>query len=137
MWYRSAIAAFHQGAYSHLTGKQRQRVGIRAHDIRGVGTTWAGLASVPFKEIMDAAAWSRAQTFTRFYLKDLPATKGRFSRSVLMTADTGSKNLNDRSAALDRMVVLCWATIIHSIYLRFMSGPSKQRCLFNFWSFEF
>ena len=40
---------------------------------------------------MDAAAWSRPQTFAQFYLKDLPATKGRFSRAVLVTAGTASR----------------------------------------------
>ena len=60
-------------------------MGIRAHDTRGVGTTWATMAGVPFEAIMDAADWSR------FYLKDLPATKGRFSRAVLVTAGTASR----------------------------------------------
>ena len=40
-------------AYSHLTGKQRQKIGIRAHVFKGVTTTCARLARVPFKESMD------------------------------------------------------------------------------------
>ena len=108
------------------TGAQRQQMGIPATVFRGVRTTWATLASVPFKEILDAAVRTHPQTLAQFYLKDLPAKKAWFSIV--------------RSTAFDRMVVfclLCWATIIHSIYLRFMSGPSMQRCLFNFLSSDF
>ena len=86
-WVKEAIA----GAFSHLPKERRQRMGIRAHDTRGVATTWATMAGVPFEAIMDAAAWSRPQTFAQFYLKDLPATKGRFSRAVLVTAGTASR----------------------------------------------
>ena len=66
-------------------------MGIRAHDTRVVATTWATMAGVPFEAIMDAAAWSQPQTFAQFYLKDLPATKGRFSKAVLVTAGTASR----------------------------------------------
>ena len=76
-----------------LTLNRRSETANRhpGHDIRGVLTTWASLASVPFKEIMDAAVWSHPQTITQFYLKDLPATKGGFIRAVLVTAGTASK----------------------------------------------
>ena len=86
-WVKEAIA----GAFSHLPKERRQRMGIRAHDTRGVATTWATMAGVPFEAIMDAAAWSRLQTFAQFYLKDLPATKGRFSRAVLVTTGAASR----------------------------------------------
>ena len=66
-------------------------MGIRAHDTGGVATTWATMASMQFEGIMDAAAWSCPQTFAQFYLKDMPATKGRFSRAVLVTAGTASR----------------------------------------------
>ena len=42
-------------------------------------------------DIMDAAAWSRPQTFARFYLKDLPAMRGRFSRAVMVAAGTAAR----------------------------------------------
>ena len=86
-WVKEAIA----GAFSHLPKERRQRMGIRAHNTRGVATTWATMAGVPFEAIMDAAAWSRPQTFAQFYLKDFPATQGRFSRAVLVTAGTASR----------------------------------------------
>ena len=79
------------GAYSHLSREQREQMGIRAHDTRGVATTWAATVGVPFEEIMDAAAWSRPQTFARFYLKDLPAMSGRFSRAVMVAAGTAAR----------------------------------------------
>ena len=47
--------------------------------------------SVPFEDIMDTAAWSRPQTFARFYLKDLPAMKGQFSRAVMVAANTAAR----------------------------------------------
>ena len=80
-WVKEAISR----AYSH---KQREQMGIRAHDTRGVATTWAATVGVPFEDIMDAAAWSHPQTFARFYLKDLPAMRGRFSRAVMVAAGT-------------------------------------------------
>ena len=83
-WVKEAIS----GAYSH---KQREQMGIRAHDTRGVATTWAATVGVPFEDIMDAAAWSRPQTFARFYLKDLPAMRGRFSRAVMVAAGTAAR----------------------------------------------
>ena len=79
-WVKEAIS----GAYSHLSREQREQMGILAHDTRGVATT----VGVPFEEIMDAAAWSRSQTFARFYMKDLPAMKGRFSRVVMVASGT-------------------------------------------------
>ena len=63
-------------------------MGIHAHDTRGVATTWAATVGVPFEDIMDAAAWSRPQTFTRFYLKNLTAMRGQFSRAVMVAAGT-------------------------------------------------
>ena len=87
-WVKEAIS----GAYSHLSREQREQMGIRAHDTRGVATTWAATVGVPFEEIMDAAAWSRPQTFARFYLKDLPAMRGRFSRVVMVAAGTAARN---------------------------------------------
>ena len=87
-WVKEAIS----GAYSHLSREQREQMGIRAHDTRGVATTWAATMGVPFEEIMDAAAWSRPQTFARFYLKDLPAMRGRFSRAVMVAAGTAARN---------------------------------------------
>ena len=87
-WVKEAIS----WAYSHLSREQREQMGIRAHDTRGVATTWAATVGVPFEEIMDAAAWSRPQTFARFYLKDLPAMRGRFSRAVMVAAGTAARN---------------------------------------------
>ena len=86
-WVKEAIS----GAYSHLTREQREQIGIRAHDTRGVATTWAATVGVPFEDSMDAAAWSRPQTFARFYLKDLPSVRGRFSRAVMVAAGTASR----------------------------------------------
>ena len=74
------------GAYSHLSHEQREQMGIRTHDTRGVATTWAATVGVPFENIMDAAAWSRPRL-----LKDLPAMRGRFSRTVMVAAGTAAR----------------------------------------------
>ena len=63
-WVKEAIS----GAYSNLSREQREQMGIRAHNTRGVATTWAATVGVQFEDIMDAAAWSCPQTFARFYL---------------------------------------------------------------------
>ena len=87
VWVKEAIS----GAYSHLSREQREQMGIHAHDTRGVATTWPATVGVPFEDITDAAAWSRLQTFRRFYLKDLPAMRGWFSRAVMVAAGTAAR----------------------------------------------
>ena len=86
-WVKEAIS----GAYSHLSREQREQMVIRAHNTRGVASTSAATVGVPFEDIMDAAAWSRSQTFARFYLKDLPAMRGRFSRALMVAASTAAR----------------------------------------------
>ena len=76
------------GALSHLTSEQMVN---RAHNTRGVATTWATTVGVPFEAFVDAAAWSCPQTFAQFYLKDLPAMKERFSRAVIVAAGTAAR----------------------------------------------
>ena len=73
--------------YSDQSRVQREQMGIHAHDTRGVSTTWTSLAGVPF-DILDGPASSHPRTFACFHLKNLPATKGRFSRAVLAAAGT-------------------------------------------------
>ena len=53
-WVKEAIA----GAFSHLPKERRQRMGIRAHDTRGVATTWATMAGVPFEAIMEFSVFA-------------------------------------------------------------------------------
>ena len=87
-WVKEAIS----GTYSHLSREDRQAMHIRAHDTRGVSASWAHLAGVSIPEILDAAAWSTPITFARFYLKDLPNIKGRFSQAVISTASSNSQS---------------------------------------------
>ena len=67
---------------------------------------------------------------------DLPTVLKHLGRALFEPLHTAPlKSVAVNRTVLDRTVVL--STIIHSIYLRFMSGPSMQRCLFNFWSSDF
>ena len=69
-WVKEAIS----GAYLHLSNEQREQMGIRAHDTRGVAITWATTMGVPFEEIMDATTWSRPHTFAMACQNDIYST---------------------------------------------------------------
>ena len=81
-WVREAIS----GTYKYLSTSEREELGIRAHDTRGIAASWAQLAGVSITDIMDAAAWRTPVTFAKHYLKDLPNLKGRFGQAILTTA---------------------------------------------------
>ncbi len=42
-------------------------LGVKAHSTRSMGASNAFLAGVPMQDICDAAGWSTALTFVRFY----------------------------------------------------------------------
>ena len=48
--------------------------GIRAHDVRGIATSLKALTGVALTDVLAAGQWSQPDTFTRFYLKDFPAS---------------------------------------------------------------
>ena len=73
-------------AYLSARPQDLDQVKMRAHDTRGLSTTWAQLAGLPMEEILQAAAWKVPVTFISHYMKDLTGTKGRFGRTVLLTA---------------------------------------------------
>ena len=74
-----------------LVARAERADGHSCSNTRGVATTWAATVGVLFEDIMDAAACSRPQTFARFYLKDLPAMRGRFSRAGMVAAVTAAR----------------------------------------------
>jgi hypothetical protein len=57
--------------YSISTKEDRAHAQIRAHDIRGLATSWAFKNNVPLLDVMKAGTWKKHTTFTEFYLKDL------------------------------------------------------------------
>ena len=81
-WIKEVIS----GAYKGVSEEDANIAGIRAHDTRVVSACWAKLAGVPVEEILEASAWKTPHTFCRHYLKDLSGTRGKFGRSVILTA---------------------------------------------------
>ena len=49
----------------------RGLVGISAHEVRAIATSWAGFNSAPVEDILRAAYWINETTFTSFYLCDM------------------------------------------------------------------
>ena len=56
-----------------------------AHSTRSASTSAAAAASVDITTIMRAASWTRAQTFQRFYRREVDNTKKEFGNSILQT----------------------------------------------------
>ena len=59
---------------------------IKAHEVRGVSSSWAYFRGVPLSEITQAASWKNANTFSDCYLKDVLQRDGRAGREVLQVA---------------------------------------------------
>jgi hypothetical protein len=57
--------------YSLSTKEDRAHAHIRAHDIRGLATSWAFKNNVPLLDVIRAGTWKKHTIFTEFYLKDL------------------------------------------------------------------
>ena len=62
----------------------------KAHDTRGIGTSWALFQGVHLDDILRAAFWRSANSFTSFYLKDIPSGEERFASSALKAAAAAS-----------------------------------------------
>ena len=52
---------------------------LRAHDTRSISSSWALFQGVSVEEICRAAYWRSQNSFTTYYLKDVPAVEGNFS----------------------------------------------------------
>ena len=63
---------------------------IRAHDVRGVSSSWAFFKGVPLGDITQAACWKNPNTFSECYLKDVLQAEGRAGREVLKAASRSS-----------------------------------------------
>jgi len=68
-WIKSAV----RQAYTSAGNSQfiRGLVGISAHEVRAIATTWAAFNSTPVEDILKAAYWNNETTFTSFYLRDM------------------------------------------------------------------
>ncbi|KAJ8046872.1 hypothetical protein HOLleu_05698 [Holothuria leucospilota] len=77
------ITALIRWAYENSVEGDLKAYKIRAHDVRALSASWALFKGVSMAEIMEAASWSTASTFSSFYLKDVAKERGTFARAVL------------------------------------------------------
>ena len=132
-WVKEAIC----GANSHLTGDQRQQLCIPAmisEGFRPHGQVWPACHSKRLWMLPCGVIHKPLLSST--WRISLPRREDLLEQCWWQLA----QHLKYSSTAFDMTVVLClifWATIIHSIYLRFMSSPSMQHFLFNIWSSDF
>lgn len=68
-WIKSAV----RQAYTSAGNSEfvRGLVGISAHEVRAIATSWAAFNSAPVEDILKAAYWNSETTFTNFYLRDM------------------------------------------------------------------
>ena len=57
-----------------------------AHDTRAISASWALFAGIPMEDILKAAYWSSSNSFIAYYLRDILAAEGSFSRAALAAA---------------------------------------------------
>lgn len=62
--------------YERSTAEIQQVSGVRAHDVRGMASSWALLRNVSLDAILEACSWKCHNTFTHYYLKDLSRIQG-------------------------------------------------------------
>ena len=58
----------------------------RAHDTRSISTSWALFQGIALEDILKAAFWRSPNSFTSFYLKDIPSSEILFATSSLRAA---------------------------------------------------
>ena len=56
---------------------------VRAHDTRGMASSWALFQGVPLADILKAAYWHNPNTFTSCYLSDVLSNEAAFASAVL------------------------------------------------------
>jgi len=58
-----------------------------AHSIRAASTSAAKMVNISIQSIMDAAGWSNAETFRKFYDKPMDTEAGSFGTELLHAID--------------------------------------------------
>ena len=66
-WLKKTIVLTHELASKDTC----QLVGVKAHDVRAMASSWALQKSVSMDGILAACRWKNHSTFTQYYLKDL------------------------------------------------------------------
>jgi integrase len=84
-WVRSAI----REAYKAIGQDPPNE--IRAHDTRGVASTWAQFHNATLRDICDTASWEHSSTFVKHYQLNLAVgeSSARFGNAVLQTVLDG------------------------------------------------
>ena len=57
---------------------------VRAHDTRRLSSSWALFNGASIGDIMKTAHWKSENTFTSFYMKDVPIEDSRFARCAIL-----------------------------------------------------
>lgn len=84
-WVASTIRV----AYSELTDQDLNFLQIRPHELRALSTSWAFVNKAPLEDILSAATWKQASTFSSFYLRSLSSCQGNlFSLGPIVVAQT-------------------------------------------------
>ena len=69
------IASVIKKAYKALSNRDISSLKIRPHELRALSTSWAFVNHTPIDDILKAAFWSNASTFSSFYLRSLSLQK--------------------------------------------------------------
>jgi hypothetical protein len=83
IWLKRSI----KWAYESSSKEDRQLCNVRAHDIRGLATSWAFSNVVPLFEVLRASTWCHHSMFSDFYLKEVAThRRGMLSLGTLSVA---------------------------------------------------
>lgn len=75
---RWIVQAIKAGGVSSILSQK-----VRAHDTRGIASSWALFQGVPLDDILKAAYWHNPNTFTSCYLSDVISSEAAFASAVL------------------------------------------------------
>lgn len=64
---------------------------VRAHDTRRLATSWALFNGATLEEILQTAHWATENTFTSFYMRDVPQGEARFAKSSVLDTSRWAK----------------------------------------------
>ena len=73
------IASTIKKAYSSLTDRDLTFLKIRPHELRALSTSWAFINRAPLADVLSAAFWKNATTFSTFYLRSFGSQQGSLS----------------------------------------------------------
>lgn len=69
---------------------------VRAHDTRRLATSWALFNGATLEEILQTAHWATENTFTSFYMRDVPQGEARFTKSSVLDTSRWAKEIEQK-----------------------------------------